>query len=87
MRSFQPGDIVQHFKRELVDPTSDMYLYRIIGVGEHSETAEEVMIYQALYDDKKMYVRPLAMFMEEVDHTKYPDIKQKYRFEKLESVD
>lgn len=80
---FQPGDIVAHFKRETVTDGSDTYLYRIIGVATHSETGEKMMVYQALYGDFGAYVRPYDMFMSEVDHEKYPDIKQKYRFEKL----
>ena len=55
----------------------------IVGVAVHSETREPMMVYRALYDDKGMYVRPLDMFLSEVDREKYPDIKQKYRFEKV----
>ena len=83
------GDIVQHFKRELlIDTNSQVYLYRILDVAEHTETKEKLVIYQALYDNNKMgihfgvYARPYDMFMSEVDHEKYPNIKQKYRFEK-----
>ena len=83
---FQPGDIVQHFKRETLDAEAlaeNRYLYRIVGVATHSETGEQMMVYQPLYDDKGMYVRPLEMFLSEVDRDKYPDIKQRYRFEKV----
>lgn len=83
---FIPGDIVQHFKRELLDPEerdTDIYLYEIIGVATHTETREQMMVYQALYDAGGMYVRPLEMFLSEVDREKYPDVKQKYRFEKV----
>lgn len=82
MRTFKEGDIVQHFKREMVDPATTTYLYRIIGIATHSETREEMMVYQALYGDQGLYVRPLEMFMSEVDHEKYPEIHQKYRFER-----
>lgn len=82
-RTFHPGDRVQHFKRELVDPNTTQYLYQIVGVAIHSETREPLMIYQALYDDYQVYARPYDMFMSEVDREKYPDIKQKYRFEKV----
>ena len=84
---FNPGDIVQHFKRELLteeERAGNMYLYEIIGVAIHSETREPMMVYRPLYDDGGMYVRPLEMFMSEVDHEKYPEIKQKYRFEEVE---
>ena len=83
------GDIVQHFKREiLLDTNNAIYLYRILDIAEHTETKEKLVIYQALYDSDAMgihfgvYARPYDMFMSEVDHEKYPNIKQKYRFEK-----
>lgn len=88
-RNFKAGDVVQHFKRETVDNPTSQYLYTIVGEATHTETGEKLMVYQALYDSKdgavtkfQMFARPLDMFMGEVDRTKYPDIKQKYRFEK-----
>lgn len=80
MRTFKAGDIVQHFKRETVGSQTTTYLYKIIGIATHSETRESMMVYQALYGDQGLYVRPLEMFMSEVDHKKYPNIRQKYRF-------
>ena len=77
---------MQHFKREMLDADergTDKYLYEIVGVATHSETREPMMVYRPLYDDGGMYVRPLEMFLSEVDHVKYPDVKQKYRFEKV----
>ena len=83
-----PGMVVQHFKREtLKRPRGSKYLYMIITFAEHTETKEKLVVYKALYRDDDMgvnfgvYVRPYDMFMSEVDHEKYPDIKQKYRFE------
>ncbi|MCR4717289.1 MAG: DUF1653 domain-containing protein [Lachnospiraceae bacterium] len=83
-RSFNPGDIVRHFKFETLtkeEIADNMYLYKIIGIAEHSESKEKLMVYQALYKKDYICARPLDMFMSEVDHDKYPDIKQKYRFE------
>ena len=85
---FKPGDIVQHFKREMLNEeerAASKYLYEIVGVATHSETRELMMVYRPLYDDGGMYVRPLEMFLSEVDREKYPDVKQKYRFEKAYS--
>lgn len=83
------GDIVQHFKRELIlDEDSTVYLYKILEIAEHTETKEKLVIYQALYEDSEkgihfgVFARPYDMFMSEVDHKKYPHIFQKYRFEK-----
>ena len=91
-RNFKPGDIVKHFKRETVSSEElksnpNKYLYKIIGTSRHTETNEELMIYKPLYEAEcgkgvDYAARPLDMFLSEVDHEKYPDIKQKYRFEK-----
>ena len=79
-----PGDIVQHFKRENADKKTNAYLYKIITFAEHTETGEKLVIYQALYEPFKTCARPYDMFMSEVDRNKYPDVKQKYRFELVE---
>lgn len=83
-RILNSGDIVAHFKRETVDSNTTKYLYRIITIATHTETGEQLVIYEALYGSFGIYARPLDMFMSEVDHDKYPNIKQKYRFEKVE---
>ncbi len=78
------GDIVQHFKRETLsedDLKRNIYLYKIIGFAEHTETGENMVVYQALYGDFGLYVRPYDMFMGKLDREKYPDVKQEYRFE------
>ncbi|MBQ6389316.1 MAG: DUF1653 domain-containing protein [Mogibacterium sp.] len=83
---FEPGDIVQHFKREMLseeERATGKYTYEIIGVALHTETREPMMVYRALYDDGGMFARPLEMFLNEVDCAKYPDVKQHYRFEKI----
>ena len=84
MRKFASGDIIQHFKRETVNQNSMQYLYEYIGVAMHSETRDRMIVYRALYGEKGLFVRPYEMFMEEVDHEKYPEIRQKYRFEKTQ---
>ncbi|OHA83313.1 MAG: TonB box-like protein [Candidatus Yonathbacteria bacterium RIFCSPLOWO2_01_FULL_47_33b] len=57
MRTIQPG-IYEHHKG---------HQYRVLGVAEHSETLEKMVVYQALYGEKGLWVRPLAMFLEEVE--------------------
>lgn len=71
--------VYKHFK-------GDYYLVEDIAI--HSETNEKYIVYRALYGENKLYIRPYDMFISEVDHKKYPDIKQKYRFElqDIESV-
>lgn len=83
-RDIRAGDIVRHFKREWVSDETSEYLYKVLAFAQHTETGEKLVIYQALYAPFKICARPYAMFMSEVDRQKYPDIKQQYRFEKVQ---
>ena len=64
--------VYKHFK-------GDYYL--VEDIARDSETQEEMVVYRKIYDDGSLWVRPKEMFLSEVDHEKYPDVKQKYRFE------
>ncbi|MBD5523862.1 MAG: DUF1653 domain-containing protein [Lachnospiraceae bacterium] len=74
----KPLEMYRHFKGNI---------YQIRCLAKHSETGEMMVVYQAMYDTFQIYVRPLDMFMEEVDRAKYPDVKQRYRFELLQDME
>ncbi len=67
----RPQEMYRHFKGKQ---------YQIRCLAKHSETGEMMVVYQQMYEPFETYVRPLSMFMEEVDREKYPDAGQKYRF-------
>lgn len=72
MRTIQLHRVYKHFK-------GDYYL--VEDIARDSETHEELVLYRKLYEDGSLWVRPLDMFLSEVDHDKYPNVEQQYRFE------
>lgn len=76
----RPQEIYRHFKDKGM-------LYQIITIARHTETDEDMVVYQALYGDYKIYTRPLDMFMSRVDREKYPGAEAVYRFEKCEKAE
>ena len=76
----KPLEVYKHFKGNL---------YKIIAVGHHSETKEKLVVYYDLSGKNSTEydpcIRPLQMFMSEVDHEKYPDVEQVMRFERIGS--
>lgn len=72
------GKVVKHFKGKL---------YLVVDVVKHSENMEELVLYKALYGEFGLFVRPKDMFLSEVDKVKYPNCKQKYRFQLINETD
>lgn len=79
MKELKIKGIYKHFKGNY---------YLVEDIVTNCDNDLEYVLYRTLYGESKLYVRKYEEFMSEVDHEKYPDVKQKYRFElqNIESV-
>lgn len=57
-------------------------LYRVLHVAEHTETSEQLVVYQALHGDHGVWIRPLEMFQETVETRSGP--QQRFKLVKEE---
>ena len=82
-REVKPYTVWKHFKGTIA---------LVIAIATHSETGEKLVIYYCIDNEGKIkhkdgiYARPLDMFLSEVDHDKYPEVTQKYRFEEIKMI-
>ena len=74
MREVKVGHLYKHFKGKK---------YKVLMIAIDASTEEKLVIYQAQYKDKSIWTRPYNEFISEVDHVKYPNVKEKYRFEEI----
>ncbi|MBQ3293543.1 DUF1653 domain-containing protein [Candidatus Saccharibacteria bacterium] len=74
MRELKVHGVYRHFKGKC---------YIVEGVAKHSEDLSDYVVYRQLYGEGELYIRPLSMFLSEVDHEKYPEVKQRWRFEEI----
>lgn len=75
LREVKKGQMYKHFKGTI---------HKVICIAKHSETGEDMVVYTH-EDNNEIWARPIDMFLSEVDHEKYPDVKQKYRFELIQN--
>lgn len=71
MNTLRPG-IYRHYKGNL---------YEVLGTASHSETLETMVVYRALYGEYGLWVRPAAMFAEQVS----VNGRQQPRFELIQA--
>ena len=68
------NEVWRHFKDKL---------YRLVTIAQHTETEEQMVVYRAMYGAEGYFLRPLDMFMSEVEREKYPDVEAKSRFDRV----